>query len=347
MLKRAFITGISGQDGYYLSELLLEKGYEVHGLLIPSDPFVASLAQKSDNDGKIKVPCYHIGDLSDQGFLTELLSVVKPDEVYNLAAISQVKQSFEIPVEVAEINAVGVTRLLEAIRKSNKGCRFFQASTAELFGRPKVVPQTEETPFYPISPYAVSKMYAHWLTINYRETYKMHASNGIFYNHESPRRAKNFVSKKISREIAMIKMGMQEYLHLGNIDSKRDWGYAPDFVLAMWMMLQHTCADDYIIATGETHSVREFVEKAFSLFDVPIAWQGAGIDEIGINSETGKTLVMIDSQFFRPQDTGKMHGDPSKIMRELGWKPTVTFEGLVEIMVKADYDELLKSQKNQ
>lgn len=345
----ALITGITGQDGSYLAELLLEKGYIVHGIIRRSSSFntgrIEHLFQGRARKGQ-NVHTWgdrlflHYGDLTDSSNLCAIIARVKPDEVYNLAAQSHVKVSFEMSEYTADVDGTGCLRLLNAIRTCGlaKKCRFYQASTSELYGKVREVPQSETTPFYPRSPYAVAKQYAFWICVNYREGYGMHLTNGILFNHESPRRGPTFVTRKITRAVAHIKLGKQKCLFLGNLDAKRDWGHAKDYVEMMWMMLQQETPDDYVCATGETHMVREFVELAFKCVDVNITWEGKGIEEIGKN-DSGEVVVRVDPQYFRPTEVELLIGDPSKAKKELGWEPKVTFPELVREMVLADLEE--------
>ena len=335
-MSKALITGITGQDGSYLAEFLLEKGYEVHGLVRRSS---------TDNTERIshllsepKKVTLHYGDMSDSGSLTRLLYKIEPTEVYNLAAQSYVKVSFDIPEFTTDVNAVGTVRLLESIHEVNPGIKFYQASSSELFGKVREIPQNENTPFYPRSPYAASKLYAYWITVNYREAYNLFACNGILFNHESPRRSKNFVTRKITAGIADILSGKLECLCLGNLDAKRDWGFAGDYVEAMWLILQQDEPDDYVVATGETHTVREFCELAFKNVGIDLVWEGKGLDEKGIDNATGKVLVRVSSEFFRPTEVDLLLGDPTKAKTRLGWKPRVSFEELVAMMVKSDLE---------
>lgn len=337
-MKKAFITGITGQDGSYLAELLLDKGYEVHGLIRRSSSFnthrVDHIYQdRHENNVNFFL---HYGDLTDSSNLNRLIEKIAPAEIYNLGAQSHVQVSFEVPEYTAEVDGVGTLRLLDAIRETGVNSRFYQASTSELYGKVVEVPQSETTPFYPRSPYGVAKQYAFWIVKNYRESYGLHASNGILFNHESPRRGETFVTRKITMAVARIHRGMQECFYMGNIDSKRDWGYAPDYVRMMHMMLQQDKPDDYVVATGEMHTVREFIEKAFAKVERPIEWQGKGIDEIGIDTTTGKTVVRIDPRYFRPAEVDQLLGDPTKAKEKLGWEPEVKFEKLVDIMVDGD-----------
>lgn len=336
----ALITGATGQDGAYLSEFLLEKGYEVHGVkrrssLINTERVDHLYQDPHVSDGRFTL---HYGDLTDSSNLIRLIQETQPTEIYNLAAQSHVAVSFETPEYTANSDAIGTLRLLEAIRilKLEKSCRFYQASTSELYGKAHEVPQSESTPFYPRSPYAAAKLYAYWVTVNYREAYGMFASNGILFNHEGPTRGETFVTRKITRAIAAIMHGQQERLYLGNMDAKRDWGFAMDYVEGMWLIMQHDKPDDFVLATGETHTVREFVEAAFKIVDIDIEWRGSGEDETGIDSKTGKVLVSIDPRYYRPTEVDILLGDASKAKRELGWTPRVTFKELVEMMVKSD-----------
>ncbi|ADQ41884.1 GDP-mannose 4,6-dehydratase [Caldicellulosiruptor acetigenus I77R1B] len=345
-MKRALITGITGQDGAYLAEFLLEKGYEVHGLKRRSSLIntqrINHLYEEPQTPGRRFY--LHYGDMTDSTNLIRVIQEVQPDEIYNLAAQSHVKVSFESPEYTANADALGTLRILEAIRilKLADKTRFYQASTSELFGKAAEVPQRETTPFYPRSPYAAAKVYAYWITVNYREAYGIFASNGILFNHESPIRGETFVTRKITRAVARIKLGLQEKLYLGNLDAIRDWGYAKDYVRAMWMILNHSEPDDFVIATGEGHSVREFVEKAFKVVDIEIEWLGRGVDEKGIDAKTGRVLVEIDPRYFRPTEVDILIGDSTKARKILGWEPTVTFEQLVKIMVESD---LLEAEK--
>jgi len=339
-MKKALITGITGQDGSYLTELLLEKGYEVHGIIRRASTFnterLSHIYQDPHADKRRLI--LHYGDLTDSSNLNRILEKVGPDEIYNLAAQSHVQVSFEVPEYTAEVDAVGTLRLLDAIKEVglNEKARFYQASTSELYGLAQEVPQSETTPFYPRSPYAVAKLYAYWIVVNYREAYGVHASNGILFNHESPRRGATFVTRKITQAVAAIKTGTQDKLYIGNVDSKRDWGHAKEYVEAMWMMMQMPEPDDYVIATGETHTVREFIECAFKAIDIDIAWEGEGVNEKGMDAKTGKTLVAIDPRYFRPTEVDLLLGDPTKAKEKLGWVPKITFNELVSIMVESD-----------
>jgi GDPmannose 4,6-dehydratase len=338
--KIALITGATGQDGAYLAELLLHKGYRVHGMKRRSSSFNTARVDHLYHDiHEGGVPFYlHYGDLTDSTNLIRLIQEIQPDEIYNLAAQSHVKVSFETPEYTANADAIGTLRILEAIRilKLEKRTRFYQASTSELYGLVQETPQRETTPFYPRSPYAAAKLYAYWITVNYREAYGIHASNGILFNHESPLRGETFVTRKITRAVAAIALGRQETLYLGNLDAKRDWGHARDYVEGMWMMLQQPEPDDYVLATGETHSVRNFVGHAFAQIGIQIAWRGTGIEEEGIDSKSGAVRVKIDPRYFRPTEVDLLLGDPTKARQKLGWQAKVTFETLVKEMVEAD-----------
>ena len=338
MTKKALITGITGQDGSYLAELLLDKGYEVHGIIRRASSFNTKRIDHIYQDPHNKdVRCFlHYGDLTDSSNLNRLIEKIVPDEIYNLGAQSHVQVSFEVPEYTAETDALAVLRLLDAIKDTGVPARFYQASTSELFGQVVEVPQKETTPFYPRSPYAVAKLYGYWITKNYREAYNIHASNGILFNHESPRRGEAFVTRKITMAVARIHRGLQDCFYMGNIDARRDWGYAPDYVRMMWMMLQQDKPDDYVVATGEMHTVREFIEKSFECVGRKIEWQGKGVDEVGIDSTTGKVVMRIDKRYFRPTEVEQLLGDPSKAKRQLGWEPQVKFEELVKIMTEAD-----------
>lgn len=338
MTKKALITGITGQDGSYLAELLLDKGYEVHGIIRRASSFNTKRIDHIYQDPHNKdVRCFlHYGDLTDSSNLNRLIEKIVPDEIYNLGAQSHVQVSFEVPEYTAETDALAVLRLLDAIKDTGVPARFYQASTSELFGQVVEVPQKETTPFYPRSPYAVAKLYGYWITKNYREAYNIHASNGILFNHESPRRGETFVTRKITMAVARIHRGLQDCFYMGNIDARRDWGYAPDYVRMMWMMLQQDKPDDYVVATGEMHTVREFIEKSFECVGRKIEWQGKGVDEVGIDATTGKVVMRIDKRYFRPTEVEQLLGDPSKAKRQLGWEPQVKFEELVRIMTEAD-----------
>lgn len=332
-MKNALITGITGQDGSYLAELLLEKGYKVYGIMRRK----SKLEYGNIEHIKDKVELVY-ADMTDLTSLINAMKISNADEVYNLAAQSFVGTSFEQPIVTAEIDAIGVTNMLEAIRIVKPDARFYQASTSEMFGKVQAIPQSETTPFYPRSPYGVAKLYGHWITKNYRESYGMYACSGILFNHESERRGKEFVTRKITDAVAKISLGKQEYLELGNMDSKRDWGHSKDYVYAMWLMLQQDEPDDYVIATNETRTVREFVERAFACVGINVKWKGTGIDEVGINSETGKVIVKVNKKFFRPAEVDLLLGDPSKAEKQLGWKRLISFDDLVKRMVNNDLE---------
>ncbi len=336
----ALITGVTGQDGSYLAELLLAKGYMVHGVKRRSSSFNTGRIDHLRHDWNEPGADFtlHYGDLTDSTNLIRLVQETTPDEIYNLGAQSHVHVSFETPEYTANADGLGVLRLLEAVRllKLEGGTRFYQASTSELYGKSSVAPQSETTPFYPRSPYAVAKLYAHWITVNHREAYGLHASNGILFNHESPRRGETFVTRKISRAVAAIEHGRQSTVYLGNLEAVRDWGHARDYVEGMWRMLQQEAPDDYVLATGETHSVREFAEKAFGVVGRSIDWSGAGVDEVGRDARTGAILVRIDPRYFRPAEVERLQGDAAKARARLGWSPTVSFDDLVTEMVHAD-----------
>jgi GDPmannose 4,6-dehydratase len=340
MKKKALVTGITGQDGAYLAELLLEKGYEVHGLKRRSSMFNTDRIDHLYKDQHEKGFNFFLlyGDLTDSTNLIRLVQEIEPDEIYNLAAMSHVQVSFDMPEYTANADATGVLRILEAIRicKLEKKTKFYQASTSELYGKVQEIPQSETTPFYPRSPYGVAKLYAFWITKNYREAYGYFACNGILFNHESPLRGETFVTRKITRAAAKIKLGLQEKLFLGNLDSKRDWGHAKDYVEGMWRMLQQETADDYVLATGIMVTVREFVDKAFTRAGITLRWEGFGENEKGIDTASGKTMVEVDPKYFRPAEVELLVGDASKAEKELGWKPTYTLQQLVEEMVDED-----------
>lgn len=346
MKKRALITGITGQDGAYLAEFLLKKGYEVHGIKRRASSFNTDRIDHLYQDPHEQdVNFYlHYGDLTDSTNLIRIMQEVQPDEIYNLAAQSHVQVSFETPEYTANSDALGTLRLLEAIRilGLTEKVKFYQASTSELYGKVQEIPQTEKTPFYPRSPYAAAKLYGYWITVNYREAYNMFTCNGILFNHESPVRGETFVTRKITRAVARIKLGLQAKLYLGNLDSKRDWGFAGDYVEAMWLILQQEEPEDFVIATGETHTVREFVERAFNEVGIEIEWQGKGIDEKGIDKSTGNILLEIDPRYFRPTEVDLLLGDPSKAKQKLGWEPKVTFQKLVKMMVEKDLEAAKK-----
>jgi GDPmannose 4,6-dehydratase len=344
MTKIALITGITGQDGAYLAEFLLNKGYIVHGIKRRSSSFNTERIDhlyKDPHDRNVNF-FMHYGDLTDSTNLIRIIQETQPDEIYNLAAQSHVQVSFETPEYTANSDAVGTLRLLEAIRilGLEKRTKFYQASTSELFGKAQEIPQKENTPFYPRSPYGAAKLYAYWITKNYREAYNMFACNGILFNHESPIRGETFVTRKITMAVAKIKKGLQKKLYLGNLDAKRDWGFAGDYVEAMWLMLQQDEPEDYVIATGETHSVREFAELAFKEAGIDIEWRGKGKDEVGVNSENGDVLIEIDPRYFRPTEVDILIGNPSRAKEKLGWEAKVGFEELVKMMVEGELERL-------
>jgi GDPmannose 4,6-dehydratase len=338
-MKKALITGITGQDGSYLAELLLDKGYEVHGVVRRSSTFnrgrIDHLRKASLGERHLRL---HYGDLGDTESLTTILAEVRPDEIYNLAAQSHVGISFTMPTYTGDVSGLGVVRLLEAVRQLVPETRFYQASSSELFGKVWEVPQNEDTPFHPRSPYAVAKLYAYWATVNFREAHGIFAANGILFNHESPRRGENFVTRKITRAVAEIAAGNRDWVSLGNLEARRDWGFAGDFVDAMWRIVQADEPDDWVTGTGEEHSVREFCELAFSLVGMDLEWSGSGIDEVGRDRATGAVRVVVNSRYFRPAEVDRLLSDSSKIRRELGWKPRVGFEELVKMMVEADLE---------
>jgi len=342
MKKKALITGITGQDGSYLAELLLDKNYEVHGIVRRSSSFNTFRIDHLYKDESIlnKKLFLHYGDLTDSSNLNRLVEKIQPEEIYNLGAQSHVQVSFEVPEYTAEVGGVGTLRFLDAIKEVGLETRFYQASTSELFGKVQEIPQTEKTPFYPRSPYAAAKLYSYWIVVNYREAYGLFASNGILFNHESERRGKTFVTRKISVAVAKIMLGKQEKLSVGNLDAKRDWGYAPEFVEGMWRMLQADEPDDYILATGETRSVREFIEESFAVFNEEILWEGKNEKEIGVLKSTGKTVVDINPRFYRPTEVDLLIGSPLKAKEKLGWSPKVKFNELVRIMVESDYKKI-------
>jgi GDPmannose 4,6-dehydratase len=335
--KTALITGITGQDGSYLAELLLEKGYDVWGMIRRSSSFNTARINhiyQDPHEVDLRLRLFY-GDLSDSSSIHTILNRVKPQEVYNLGAQSHVKVSFEEPEYTADVTGTGCLRILEGLRELDNGCRFYQASSSELYGLVQETPQKESTPFYPRSPYAAAKAYAFYITRNYRESYGMFAVNGILFNHESPRRGETFVTRKVSRAVANIKQGKQDCLYLGNLDAKRDWGFAGDYVRAMWLMLQIDRPDDYVIATGETHSVREFCELAFGHVGWPLTWKGTGVEEVGLNPE-GRVVVRVDPRYFRPAEVDLLLGDPTKARHDLGWELQVGFQQLVFMMVDHD-----------
>lgn len=337
----ALISGITGQDGSYLTELLLDKGYEVHGIIRRSSSFNTYRIDHLYKNSNIlnKKLFLHYGDLTDSSNLNRLIERIKPNEIYNLGAQSHVKVSFEVPEYTADVDAVGTLRFLDAIRETGVATKFYQASTSELYGKVQEIPQTENTPFYPRSPYGVAKLYAYWIVKNYREAYNLFACNGILFNHESERRGKTFVTRKISVGVSKIILGKQDILFLGNLNAKRDWGYAPDYVEGMWRILQVKKPDDYILATNETHTVREFVTESFKVLGEDVLWQGKDIDEVGILKSSGKIVVRVDPKYFRPSEVDLLIGDYSKAKSELGWKPLVGFKDLVKKMVLSDFNK--------
>ena len=349
--KVALIAGVTGQDGAYLAEFLLAKGYVVHGVKRRSSSFNTARIDNLIHDPHEEGISFHLhyGDVTDATNIIRIVQETQPDEIYNLAAQSHVQVSFETPEYTANADGVGTLRLLEAIRilGMEKKTRFYQASTSELFGKVQEIPQKETTPFYPRSPYAAAKLYAHWITVNYREAYGMHASAGILFNHESPIRGETFVTRKITRAVASIKHGLQKKLYLGNLDATRDWGHARDFVEGMWLILQQDEPDDYVLATGESHSVREFVEKAFGHIGRKVKWRGHGVDEKGIDQTTGETLVEIDPRYFRATEVDALLGDPSKARAKLGWRHKISFDTLVSDMVEADMVAVLDEQERR
>eukprot|EP01100_Stratorugosa_tubuloviscum_P015436 TRINITY_DN8911_c0_g1_i1.p1 TRINITY_DN8911_c0_g1~~TRINITY_DN8911_c0_g1_i1.p1 ORF type:complete len:356 (+),score=157.53 TRINITY_DN8911_c0_g1_i1:147-1214(+) len=340
--KVALITGITGQDGSYLTELLLEKGYIVHGIVRrASDANTARIYHLISDESIINKSLFlHYGDLTDTPSLIRLISTIRPIEIYNLAGQSDVAVSFDTAEYTADVNGVGCVRLLDAIKTVglDKTSRFYQASTSEMFGKVRETPQSENTPFYPRSPYGAAKLYAYWAVVNYREAYGIHASNGILFNHESPRRGPNFVTRKISKAVARIKLGYQSCLNLGNLESKRDWGHSKEYVNAMWLMLQQPNAEDYVISTGETHSVREFVELAFAHLGITIRWEGSKESEVGINTENNQIIVRVDPKFYRPTEVDLLLGNSTKAKANFGWEPKITFKTLVNEMVDADFN---------
>jgi GDPmannose 4,6-dehydratase len=342
-MKKALITGITGQDGSFLTELLLEKGYQVHGIVRRASVF--NTARIDHLMGHEHLSLHH-GDLTDSANLNKLLREIHPDEIYNLGAQSHVKVSFEVPEYTAQVDALGTLRLLDAMFNQCPEARFYQASTSELYGLVQEIPQKETTPFYPRSPYGVAKLYGFWIVKNFRESYGMHASNGILFNHESERRGKTFVTRKITTNLAQIAVGTREVLKLGNLDAQRDWGYAKDYVEMMWMMMQQEQADDYVVATGKMYSVRQFVEMAAKYIDVEIAWEGKGVDEKGYDAKTGKLIVEVDPRYFRPAEVELLIGDPTKAKEVLGWEPRVTLEEMIGIMMQHDLAEAKNNIKH-
>jgi GDPmannose 4,6-dehydratase len=336
--KVALITGITGQDGSYLAELLLEKDYDIHGIARRTSLFNRTRIEETCTRARQAGRVYelHYGDMGDSSSLNRILGETRPDELYHLAAQSHVAVSFAQPEYTCDVDANGVLRLLEGIRSNKLDTRFYQASTSELYGKVREIPQTETTPFHPRSPYAVAKLYGYWIVRNYRESYGMHASNGILFNHESPRRGENFVTRKATLGLARVRAGLQPKVSMGNLDARRDWGYAEDFVEAMWLILQQPEPDDYVIATGEMHSVREFIECAAPVAGFDIQWEGSGRDEVGRDAKTGAVVIDVDPRYYRPAEVEQLQGDPSKARETLGWQPRVSFAELVELMMKAD-----------
>ena len=343
-MKTALISGITGQDGSYLTELLLQKGYNVHGIIRRASSFNTFRIDHIYNQPDLlnKRFFLHYGDLTDSSNLNRLVEKINPDEIYNLGAQSHVQVSFEVPEYTAEVDGVGTLRFLDAIKETGIKTKFYQASTSELYGKVQAVPQTENTPFYPRSPYAAAKLYAYWIMVNYREAYNLFACNGILFNHESERRGKTFVTRKISVAVSKIMAGREDKLLLGNLDSKRDWGYAPEYVEGMWRMMQVDKPDDFVLATNETHTVREFVEEAFRVLGEEIVWKGSGVDEKGYLKSNGKEVVAINPRYFRPTEVDLLIGDYAKAKEKLGWQPKVTFKELVRIMVEADWGKVSK-----
>ncbi|MEW6061652.1 MAG: GDP-mannose 4,6-dehydratase [Bacteroidota bacterium] len=343
MPKKALITGITGQDGSYLAELLLEKGYEVHGVIRRSSSFNTGRIDHIFNDPKYSGSTFflHHGDITDTSNINRLLEKIVPDEIYNLAAQSHVKVSFEVPEYTAEVDAIGTLRFLDAIREVGIKTKFYQASTSELYGKVQAIPQDEKTPFYPRSPYGVAKLYGYWIIVNYREAYNIFACNGILFNHESPRRGETFVTRKITMAAARIKLGLQQKLLLGNLNAKRDWGYAPEYVEGMWRMLQLDAPEDFVLATGETHAVREFVDAAFGELDMSLKWEGEGEQEKGLLN--GKVVVEVDPKYYRPTEVDILIGNPAKAKTKLGWEAKTKFADLARLMAKADF-ELVKKR---
>ncbi|WP_339174451.1 GDP-mannose 4,6-dehydratase [Anoxybacillus sp. FSL W8-1294] len=353
-MKRALITGVTGQDGSFLAEFLLEKGYEVHGIIRRSSSYnqerLEDILSPEEAEALMNNQNFHLhyGDITDTSNIIRLINEIRPDEIYNLAAQSHVRVSFDMPEYTADVDAIGTLRILEAVRilGLTEKTRIYQASTSELYGKVQEVPQKETTPFYPRSPYGVAKLYAYWITKNYRESYGMFAVNGILFNHESERRGETFVTRKITLAAARIAQGKQDKLYLGNLDALRDWGYAKDYVECMWLMLQHDTPEDFVIATGEMHSVREFATLAFKYAGIEIEWQGEGLNEKGIDKATGRVLIEVDPKYFRPAEVDQLLGDPTKAKTLLGWNPTKTpFEELVRIMVEADMKKVEKEDK--
>ena len=344
-MKKALITGITGQDGSYLAELLLEKGYEVHGIIRRSSSFNTERIDHLYQDTHIHGAklFLHYGDLTDSSSVSRLIEKIQPDEIYNLGAQSHVRVSFDIPEYTADADGIGTLRILDAIKESGIKTKFYQASSSELYGKVQEIPQKETTPFYPRSPYAVAKLYAFWITVNYRESYNLFACNGILFNHESPRRGETFVTRKITRGLARIVTGKDDCLYLGNLDAKRDWGYAKDYVEGTWLMLQQEKPQDFVLATGEMHSVREFIQECCKILGIDLVWKGKGLKEVGIDKKTKKEIIRIDAKYFRPAEVDQLLGDPTKAKKILKWKPKTTFKQLVKIMLEED----LKAEANK
>lgn len=344
-MKKALISGITGQDGSYLAELLLDKGYEVHGIIRRSSSFNRGRIDHLyiQNESLMNKRLFlHYGDVTDTSNLNRLLEKITPDEIYNLAAQSHVKVSFDVPEYTAQVDAVGTLRFLDAIRETGVKTRFYQASTSELFGKVRESPQTETTPFYPRSPYGVAKLYGYWIVINYREAYNLYACNGILFNHESPRRGEGFVTRKITLAAARIKLGLQKAVALGNLNAKRDWGYAPEYCEGMWRMLQQETPEDFVLATGTTHTVREFADLAFGLLDMPLEWQGEGPAEQGVDKKSGDVRVQVDPRYYRPTEVDLLIGDATRARTRLGWAPKTAFPDLVAMMAKSDFEKVAK-----
>jgi len=340
-MKTALISGITGQDGSYLAEILLKKDYEVHGIVRRSSSFNTGRIDHIIHDEQYKNKFFfHHGDITDSSNLNRLLEEVEPDEIYNLAAQSHVHVSFDIPDYTAQVDALGTLRFLDAIRKTRIKTKFYQASTSEIFGKVQDSPQNERTPFYPRSPYGTAKLYAYWIVINYREAYDLFACNGILFNHESPRRGETFVTRKITRGVSRIKEGLQNQILLGNLNAKRDWGYAPEYCEGMWLMLQQEKPEDFVLATGKQYSVREFVESSFKELNIQITWKGEGVNEIGIDLETGKTLVSVDPKYYRPTEVHTLLGDATKAKNKLAWEAKTSFNELVRKMIHSDWEEV-------
>ncbi|PJA88265.1 MAG: GDP-mannose 4,6-dehydratase [Candidatus Moranbacteria bacterium CG_4_9_14_3_um_filter_36_9] len=341
-MKKALITGITGQDGSYLAEFLIEKGYEVHGIVRRSSSFNTEridhiLPVSRLHESKVKI-YREYGDLSDSSSISRIIERIKPDEIYNLGAQSHVRISFDIPEYTCDTVGLGTLRVLDAIKESGIKTKFYQAGSSEMFGKVQETPQKETTPFYPRSPYGCAKVFAHWITANYRESYGLFACNGILFNHESPRRGGNFVTKKVTRGLARVKLGLEDFISLGNLDAKRDWGYAKDYVEGMWLMLQADKPDDYVLATGEMHTVRELVEETCRILGFNLIWKGNGVNEVGIDKKTKKIIIKIDPYFFRPAEVDLLLGDASKAKNKLGWEPKIKFKELVKLMVEADLE---------